>query len=82
MMKIPSTSPDLNPIENTRKVLDDRMNETAPRGFESVPHFKTRAQKAVAWVNKKKMAALQNTVRSMPRRLKAVLDKKGAMTKY
>ena len=47
-----------------------------------MPHFKKRAQKAVAWVNKKKMAALQNTVRSMPRRLKAVLDKKGAMTKY
>jgi len=82
MMKIPPTSPDLNPIENVWKTLNDRVSETMPPGFESVPHFKKRVRAAVRWVNKNKVEQMKNCVTSMPRRIQALLALKGAMTPY
>ena len=50
MLKIPPSSPDVNPIENVWAMLDHRLEETRPAGFERVPGFKKRVCLCRAWV--------------------------------
>ena len=44
--------------------------------------FKTRVRNAVAWVSQTQKEAMQNAIRSMPERLQALVEAKGAMTGY
>ena len=44
--------------------------------------FRTRVRNAINWVNENHAEAISKMIRGMPRRLEAVLEVKGAMTKY
>ena len=44
--------------------------------------FKTRVRNAVAWLNRNKTEQMRNAIRSMPERLEALVELKGAMTGY
>ena len=78
----PPNSPDLNPIENAWAILDARLSATAPKGWEREKAFRRRVRNAVSWINASRRGALERMVSSMPRRLQACLEAKGAMTPY
>ena len=80
--KLPPYSPDLNPIENVWSLLDARLSATRPGGWEREKEFRARVRNAVSWVNANRSAALAKMVSSMPRRMRAVVEAKGAMTPY
>ena len=44
--------------------------------------FRARVRNAVAWVNANHNASMKRMVSSMPRRMAAVVEAKGAMTPY
>jgi hypothetical protein len=76
VMKWPACSPDLNPIENLWKILDDMTSKRKPKTenelFTTLNH---------AWVNMNE-DYLKKLVQSMPSRCKAVIQNKGFPTKY
>ena len=79
---LPPNSPDLNPIENAWALLDGRLSDTDPGKLEKEPAYKARVENAVRWCNRAKKALLENMVESMPRRLAAAVQLKGARTSY
>ena len=82
-LKQPPTSPDLNPIENIWARLDDRLERTAPDGYETEKKFMGRVRAAVRHLNTgEQLQELKRTVSSMPTRVQEVLKLKGGMTKY
>jgi len=81
-LKHPPRSPDLNPIENIWARLDDRLDRTAPNGFETEKKFMGRVRAAMRHLNTAKLDELKRTVNSMPTRVQEVLKLKGGMTKY
>ena len=80
--KLPPYSPDFNPIENVWAMLNVRMESTRPGGWEREKPFRARVRNAVAWVNAGRGAALKRMISSMPRRIKACVEAKGALTPY
>ena len=80
--KLPPYSPDLSPIENVWSLLDARLSATRPGGWEREKEFRGRVRNAVSWVNANHSAAMTKMVSSMPRRMGAVVEAKGAMTPY
>ena len=66
-----------------------RVEESKALGWrffagESVGHrlLLPRARNAVAWLNQNKTDQMRNAIRSMPERLEALVELKGAMTGY
>lgn len=72
----PPQSPNLNPIENLWSVLDG--NEPPDRRSNRATFLNVLKE---AWTNIDK-DVLKSLVESMPRRLQAVIQAKGAHTKY
>lgn len=72
----PSQSPDLNPIENLWSILDEKAKNRVPNTEEEL--FQLLEE---AW-NNLPVELLTNLVDSMPRRVAAVIEKKGYATKY
>ena len=60
------------------------MHPLSLHRFENsqIKGFKTRVRNAVAWLNQNQKEAMQNAIRSMPERLEALVEAKGAMTGY
>ena len=78
MSGYPKGSPDLNPQENVWAWAEGKLRELEKKD-DTLATFKrkcTRATKAYP------PASAARLWESMPRRMQAVLDKKGAMTKY
>jgi len=67
---------------NIWALLDDRLDRTAPNGFETEKKFMGRVRAAVRYLNTEKLDDLKSTVSSMPTRVQEVLTLKGGMTKY
>ena len=80
--KLPPYSPDMNPIENVWAMLNVRLEGTKPGGWETEKAFRARVRNAVAWVNARRDGALTRMISSMPRRVKACVQAKGALTPY
>ena len=80
--RIPPTSPDVNPIGGAWARLDERLRHTDPAKLETAEQFKTRVGNAVRWLNKSEKEEMVDLVDSMPRRLAAVVRKKGAASGY
>ena len=78
VMKWPSKSPDLNPIENLWGILARRVYHNG-RQFATVDELKSAITKE--WHNLT-LKDLQTLVNSMPKRVFAVIQKNGAATKY
>jgi len=72
----PANSPDLNPMDNVFSMLTDAVNKNPPR---TLAQLRTRLRREWVMLPQEKIA---NTVRSLPRRLKAVKAAKGGHTKY
>ena len=80
--KLPPSSPDLNPIENVWAMLNVRLASTKPTAWESEKAFRVRVRNAVLWLNSSRGAVLKRLISSMPRRVEACVEVKGAMTPY
>ena len=80
--KLPPSSPDLNPIENVWAMLNSRLASTKPTAWESEKAFRVRVRNAVLWLNSSRGAVLKRLISSMPRRVEACVEVKGAMTPY
>ena len=81
-LPLPPYSPDFNPIENAWSLLDERLAHTAPAGFETREKLRKRVRNAVDWLNRNYTKSFRKMVRSMPDRIEACLELKGAMTRY
>ena len=75
-MKWPSQSPDLNPIKNLWSILDSNLKDRRPQSKAEL--FQVLQ---VGW-NRLDVDLLRRLVESMPRRIQAVIDANGYMTKY
>ena len=74
----PSNSPDLNPIEHVWAMLEKALEEKR----HLINNTKElREQLELEWKNID-MEALNNLVQSMPRRIEAVIDARGGITRY
>ena len=80
--KLPLYSPDLIPIENVWAMLNVRLARTKPTGWGREKAFRARVRNAIAWINANRGAALNRIISSMPRRVKACVGLKGAVTPY
>ena len=59
------------------------LRQAAKRcAWEREKEFRARVRNAVAWVNANHSAAMKRMLSSMPRRMAAVVEAKGAMTPY
>lgn len=72
----PSSSPDLNPIENAWALIQSRVDEQHPRTKQGLLKIVMQEWDSLP------IPYLENLFDSMPRRLKAVLENKGGSTKY
>ena len=72
----------MNPIENAWSRLDARLETTAPAKLETAAEFRVRVGNAVRWLNNNESEEMVGLVDSMPRRLAAVVKKKGAASGY
>lgn len=76
VLKWPSQSPDLNPIENLWEIVDKRIRTQNYSNRDEL--FQNLEEK---WNNLDKKI-IENLIQSMPRRCQAVIDNKGYFTKY
>ena len=72
----PAQSPDLNPIENLWSELDRSLKTRKANSLEELMEILQEGWKNLS------PTLLRNLVESMPRRCQAVIDAKGAATKY
>lgn len=73
----PANSPDLNIIENVWYILNTQIKKKKPKNADAY----WRALKT-CWNTKVTQGKIQDLVKSIPRRLKAVIDANGGNTKY
>lgn len=76
----PPQSPDLNPIENVWRVLKQRLRSRKPHGGWSLEQLKKAVQEI--WDNEITLNIYNKWIDEIPKRLQAVLDSDGAMTRY
>ena len=76
VLKWPSQSPDLNPIENLWAILDRSLSDRIPSNESEL-----YAQLLQEW-NKISPVILHSLIKSMPQRCQAVIDSQGYPTKY
>lgn len=76
VMEWPPQSPDLNPIEHLWAILDTKIPMESRTNVTTFWEAMQREWKKIP------SNTLKNLVRSMPKRLKAVIDNKGRATKY
>ena len=77
VLEWPRSSSDLNPIENLWTVMKDKMAYKQTPSAENL----RQASKEV-WITEITHEYCESLVSSMPRRIQAVIDIKGAHTKY
>jgi transposase len=75
----PGNSPDLNPIENCWSFMKHKLKAEK---FKTTSLPKLINAIKLMWVTDLPQQYFVNLAHSMPRRLRAVLDNKGQMTKY
>ena len=63
-------------------MLNSRLATTKRSGWESEKAFRVRVRNAVLWLNSTRGATLKGLIPSMPRRVQACVEVKGAMTPY
>lgn len=78
LLKWPGNSPDMNPIENVWELLKRKMNT------EMITNRDDLIEKLIAlWFHDEDLQQMSfNCIRSMPRRVKALIKAKGGRTKY
>jgi hypothetical protein len=77
VLEWPGNSPDLNPIENLWFMMKRKVRNHAPKSMTDLQYWIKRV-----WVLEVTKEMCAKLVSSMPRRIQAVLDCKGKMTKY
>ena len=82
MLKIPSCSPDIDPIEGIFHIVKDMLEEEAiERNItkKSFEEFQTRVLQTLGDLD---TAVIDKAIDSMPRRMRAIIKGKGSRTKY
>jgi hypothetical protein len=74
----PSSSPDLNPIENLWHILRTKICKRRPKILKKEDLMRALVEE---W-EKLDIGVINHLIDSMPRRLQAVIDTKGGSTKY
>jgi hypothetical protein len=73
----PGNSPDLNPIENLWELMKRKVAKRAPSSMQDLVYWLKRV-----WCTEITPELCQKLVHSMPRRVRNVINCKGAATKY
>lgn len=73
----PGSSPDLNPIENCWRLLKDKVSSLNPTSLEDLRH-----KVVTVWTTEISEDYCSKLLRTMPRRIEAVLAARGHATKY
>lgn len=76
VLKWPSQSPDLNPIEHLWKIMKDKMRKLKPSNLNDLFEKLHQVWSTIG------IDYLQHLIDSMPQRCQAVIDAKGMYTKY
>lgn len=76
VLDFPPQSPDLNPIENLWKLLDDSISTRKPKNLDELFLLIKKAWKKLS------IETLENLAYSMQKRLKLVIENKGGSIKY
>ena len=82
MFSIPARSPDINPIENMFNIVHKSLKEDAVNqciGHKTYEEFSRRVKKALSNFSKD---VIDNTIESLPKRMKLILKGRGYHTKY
>ena len=82
LQKIPSCSPDINPIEGIFHIVKDMLEKEAiERNItkESSEEFQTRVLRTLVDLDP---AVVDKAIDSIPRRMRAIIKGKGSRTKY
>jgi transposase len=77
VLEWPGNSPDLNPIENLWFIMKRKVRGHAPKSMADLQYWIKRV-----WVQEVSPEYCSKLVSSMPRRIQAVLQSRGKMTKY
>jgi predicted GTPase len=82
LLKIPPRSPDLNTIENIFKLVSDALRKQAIRSQitkETIEEFKNRV---ISTIQSLPLEIINNTIASMPNRVKEIIKRKGQRLRY
>ena len=80
--RFPTSSQDLNAIENIWRLLRERLYETMPTTLESRDGFVKRLRAAVRWLNWNKQEAMWYLCTNQKERAQDVLNLDGARTAW
>ena len=81
-IKWPPQSPDINPIENVWRILKDEVGCLNDLKYNDHEKLIIRIKQAWSRIKQTRMESLRKMYRGMQRRLQAVIDAKGAQTKW
>jgi hypothetical protein len=82
LLEIPPRSPDLNPIENIFKLVSDALRKQAIRSQNTKETYEEFKNRVVFTIQSLPLEVINNTIASMPNRVKEIIERKGQRLRY
>ncbi|CAB3979009.1 Hypothetical predicted protein [Paramuricea clavata] len=82
LLKIPPRSPDLNPIENIFKLVSDALRKQAIRSQITKETYEEFKNRVVFTIQSLPPEVINNTIASMPNRVKEIVKRKGQRLRF
>ena len=82
LLKIPPRSPDLNPIENIFKLVSDALRKQAIRSQITKETYEEFKNRVISTIQSLPLEVINNTIASMPNRVKEIIKRKGQRLRY
>ena len=80
--KIPPRSPDLNPIENVFHLVKKKLNKDAIEQKIISENYEEFTARVLNTLNNFDQQIIDNIIKSMPKRIKSIKERKGQRLKY
>jgi hypothetical protein len=82
LLKIPPRSPDLNPIENIFKLVSDALRKQVIRSQITKETYEEFKNRVISTIQSLPLEVINNTIASMPNRVKEIIKRKGQRLRY